>query len=92
MLKQQRDVQKKWTARLACSEGASDARCANCNAIVPAEPCESGYTAAGILEHIWHCVACGNQWSTSAERGNGQHRARITSATRIDRRNRQRGI
>lgn len=64
MLKQQRDARKKWVARVARRDGANDARCANCNASAPAEPCESGYGPAGVLEHVWHCVACGNRWRT----------------------------
>jgi len=67
VMKQQRDARKTWTARLARSDRANDARCANCNASVPVEPCESGYSAAGVLEHTWHCVACGNRWGTSVE-------------------------
>ena len=67
MLKQRRDARKKWTARLARSDGENDARCAHCNASAPADPCESGYSAAGVLERTWQCVACGNRWSTSAE-------------------------
>ena len=66
-MKQQRDARKKWTARLARSDRAADARCANCNAGAPAEPCESGHSAAGVLEHTWQCVVCGNRWRTSAE-------------------------
>ena len=67
MLKQQRDVRKKWTARLARSDGANDGRCANCDARVPAGPSEPGYSAAGAQEHTWHCAACGYQWNTSGE-------------------------
>jgi hypothetical protein len=67
VLKQQRDALKKWTARLARRDGANDARCANCDANAPAGPCESGYSAAGVLGHTWNCVACGNRWRTSAE-------------------------
>jgi len=67
VLKRQRDARKKWTARLARSDGANDARCANCDAVVPAGPSESGYSAAGVQEHTWHCAACGYRWSTSGE-------------------------
>jgi uncharacterized protein with PIN domain len=66
-MKQRRDARKKWTARLARSDRADDARCANCNASAPAEPCESDHSAAGLPEHTWQCVACGNRWRTSAE-------------------------
>jgi transposase-like protein len=62
----QRAALKKWTARLARSDRADDARCANCNACAPDGPCETGYSAAGVLERRWKCTACGNQWSTSA--------------------------
>jgi hypothetical protein len=65
VLKQERDARKKWTARLARRDGTTDARCANCDAHVPAGPAESGYSAAGVEEHTWHCAACGNQWNTS---------------------------
>jgi hypothetical protein len=67
VLKQQRDARKKWTGRLARRDGANDARCASCNAGAPPEPRESGYSAAGMLEHTWQCVACGHRWRTSAE-------------------------
>jgi transposase-like protein len=63
---QQRAAQRKWTVRLARSDGANDARCANCNACAPVGPCETGYSAAGVLERHWRCTACGNQWKTSA--------------------------
>jgi hypothetical protein len=45
--KRQRGARKKWTARVARSDGANEARCANCDACVPAGPSESGYSAAG---------------------------------------------
>jgi hypothetical protein len=64
---QRRAARKTWTVRLARSDRAGDARCASCDAGAPAGPCESGYTAAGLLEHTWQCVACGNRWRTSAQ-------------------------
>jgi hypothetical protein len=64
---QQSDARKKWIARLARSDEANDARCANCNVSAPAGPCEIGYSPAGVLEGRWQCTACGNQWRTSAE-------------------------
>jgi hypothetical protein len=67
VLKQRRDARKKWTVRLARSDRANNARCANCDAGAPPEPRESGYSTAGLLEHTWQCVACGNRWRTAAE-------------------------
>jgi hypothetical protein len=64
---QQRAARKKWIARLARRDRADDAHCANCDAGAPTGPCETGYSAAGVLEHRWQCPACGNQWSTPAE-------------------------
>jgi hypothetical protein len=67
VMKQQRDARKKWTARLSHGDRASNARYANCNASVPVGPCGSDYSATGMLEHTWQCVACGNRWTTAAK-------------------------
>jgi len=60
-------TQKKWMLRIADSEQRADTRCALCNEPAPLVPIASPFSEAGLLEHLWCCSSCGNQWTTSDE-------------------------
>jgi hypothetical protein len=63
-----RRTQKKWMLRIADSEQRTDIRCALCNERAPPVAIASRFSEAGLLEHLWCCSACGNQWTTSNKR------------------------
>ncbi len=60
-----RKARKKWVLRMADTARNSDLRCAACNDPAPLAPIGSHYSQPRLLEQIWRCARCGNQWSTS---------------------------
>ena len=60
-------TRKKWMLRIADRERTADGRCAGCNERAPPAPIASRFSDAGLIEHTWCCIGCGNQWVTSTE-------------------------
>jgi ribosomal protein L37AE/L43A len=62
-----RTVRKKWLLRIAEAVRRSDLRCAVCDDGAPPTPVESRYSEPPLLQQIWRCPRCGNQWTTSTK-------------------------
>jgi ribosomal protein L37AE/L43A len=64
---ERRKARKKWRLRIAETVSRSDLRCAACNDRAPPVPIDSRYSEPRLLERMWRCAGCGNQWTTSTK-------------------------